>query len=62
MITPEFLDRFGILVFVYIIIFSLISLFKKKAVPKWMTVVLLIIGIAGLIADLMVVLFFKRLG
>jgi len=62
MITPEFLDKFGILAFAYITVFSLISLFRKKSVPKWMLIILLVIGISGLIADLMVVLFYRRLG
>jgi len=51
MFEPEFFDIFGLLAFIFIIVFSSWMLFKKKLLSKWPIVVLLIIGILGIIID-----------
>lgn len=55
MINPAFFDIFGVLGFIYIIIFSWLNLCKKKHTPKWSFWVLLIIGLIGLVVDLIMV-------
>lgn len=54
-IRPEFFDIFGITVFTFILIIGITSLYSKKKLPKWTTVVLVIIGILGLLVDGMIV-------
>jgi multidrug transporter EmrE-like cation transporter len=51
MIRPEFFDIFGFLGFIYIIIFSSWFIYKKRKIPKWTLIILLILGIIGLIVD-----------
>lgn len=55
MMPAQFFDIFGTLGFVYIIIFSLFNLCKKKHTPKWTFWVLFAIGIIGFAVDLMIV-------
>lgn len=56
MIIPEFFDIFGIPLFIFIIALSWWMLRKRKMPPNWAIVILLCIGVAGLTADIMVVL------
>jgi len=49
---PEFFDIFGVLVFTYVIFYSQTILSKRK-LPKGFTVLLLLIGLAGLFIDLL---------
>ncbi len=50
-INPSFMDIFGFVGFVFIIFFA-INLLKRNKIPeKWLTIVLLIIGVLGLIVD-----------
>ena len=51
MINAEFFDIFGFLGFIYITAISLWMLKNNKKVPKWATIILLIIGILGLLID-----------
>ena len=50
MVNAEFLDIFGFLGFIYIVIISIFIL-KNKKIPKWAAIILLTIGILGLIVD-----------
>lgn len=50
-LTPEFMDIFEIMAFVFITLFAIDILKKNKAPKKWITIILLIIGILGLIID-----------
>lgn len=51
------MDRLGVLVFLYIIIYSIIALSKET---NFMNLILLIIGIGGFLVDLYVVINTKR--
>ena len=55
MVNAEFLDIFGFLGFIYIIIISILIL-KNKKVPKWTAIILLIIGILGLTIDGLIII------
>lgn len=50
-IKPEFFDIFGIFVFMFFIAISLWGLFSRKSFPRWILVIILIIGIIGLMVD-----------
>jgi multidrug transporter EmrE-like cation transporter len=50
-LPPEFFDIFGLMGFAYIIAFSLFAFTKQRAFPKWMLVILLLVGVMGLIVD-----------
>lgn len=50
-IRPEFFDIFGLFVFSFIAILSLWSLRMQKPLPRWVGIILLLIGISGLIVD-----------
>lgn len=51
---PQFFDIFGVLGFVYIVGLSLLGLVGKQ-LPKWMFVILLLIGVTGLLIDTLIV-------
>lgn len=55
--SASFFDIFGVFVFIYIIILSLLQLKFKKVLDKKFYYLLLIIGIVGLIVDLISVYF-----
>lgn len=48
---PDFYDNFGIVIFSYLTIISILLLKKKIQVDKWLIYSLLSIGILGLIVD-----------
>ena len=48
---PEFYDIFGLFVFAFITVTAIWALKTKRALPVWVLVTLLIIGILGLIVD-----------
>ncbi|MDO8557367.1 MAG: hypothetical protein Q7R98_02790 [Candidatus Jorgensenbacteria bacterium] len=50
-IRPEFFDLFGIAVFLFITIESVRAIKTKKRIPRWVFVLLLVIGILGLLID-----------
>jgi len=55
---PEFFDVFGLFTFLFIGGVGTWSLVKKMPLPRWIAVLLVLIGIAGLAIDgTMVVLF-----
>ncbi len=55
---PEFFDVFGIFTFLFVGGVGAWSLVRKKPLPRWIAVLLMLIGIAGLAIDgTMVVLF-----
>lgn len=49
-IKPEFFDIFGIAVFSFIVTISYQAL-NERLIPRWVFIVLLVIGILGLIVD-----------
>jgi hypothetical protein len=49
-LEPQFFDIFGLVTFVYIIFLSLLLL-RGSNIRKWMSIVLLLIGIGGLFID-----------
>lgn len=49
-LEPHFFDIFGFMGFVYIVVISSMFL-KKKTPPRWMVVVLFLIGAIGMIVD-----------
>jgi len=51
---PQFFDIFGFFGFIFIIVLALIAL-NRKPLPRWMIIILLIIGLSGLIVDGLVV-------
>lgn len=53
-LTPQFFDIFGIMGFVYIVALALYGL-SGKNVPRWALIILLLIGIIGLLVDVLVV-------
>jgi mannose/fructose/N-acetylgalactosamine-specific phosphotransferase system component IID len=55
--TPQFFDIFGIIGFVYIIVFSIWVLKTKKPVSVWALAVLFAIGIIGFLVDSAIVYF-----
>jgi hypothetical protein len=54
MIDPAFFDIFGVLAFIYIVIFATRGL-RGRTYPTWSVVLLIIIGLAGLLVDSVVV-------
>ena len=59
-LTPEFMDIFGILAFVIILVIGLLIKFKRRKLSNnsldYLAIVLIIIGILGLIVDLIIVI------
>jgi len=64
MINAEFMDIFGILAFVIILIIGLMIKFKRKKLSdksfNWIGIILIIIGILGLVVDSIIVWSFLR--
>ena len=50
-LTPEFMDIFGFMAFAFITIFACYILKTNKTPRKWLTIILLVIGILGIIVD-----------
>ena len=50
-IRPVFFDIFGIVVFIFLLITGIWMLKKKKIPPTWVSVILIVIGVWGLIVD-----------
>lgn len=50
--NPAFYDIFGVFIFVFIIVISVLMLNSNEKLPNYLTWILLIIGILGLIVDL----------
>jgi uncharacterized membrane protein len=48
---PGFFDIFGIFVFLYIIVISILTLNSNIKLPSWTAYILLIIGILGFLID-----------
>lgn len=53
-LAPHFFDIFGFIGFVYIAVISFMFL-KKKTPPKWMVIILFLIGVIGLVVDGLIV-------
>lgn len=49
-LEPQFFDIFGLVVFIYITLFSWLLL-RRIYVKKWMIIVLFLIGVIGLLVD-----------
>ena len=49
--SPEFYDIFGVGIFTYLLIIGAWMFFSKRKLPKWVSITLILIGIAGLIVD-----------
>lgn len=57
-LQPEFFDLFGLITFLFIIAFSLWALKVKrprKRVPRYIFIVLFIVGILGILVDSIIV-------
>ncbi|MBI2627233.1 MAG: hypothetical protein HYW77_03240 [Parcubacteria group bacterium] len=52
---PAFFDIFGLIVFGFIVIISVWALRTKRQLPRWVLIVLLLVGIGGLIIDVSIV-------
>jgi len=55
MFPPEFFDIFGIGIFIFIIVLSIWGLKTRKQFPRWILIILLIIGIIGFLIDSIIV-------
>ena len=49
-LEPQFFDIFGLIVFIYITLFSWLLL-RRIYVKKWMIIILFLIGVTGLLVD-----------
>ncbi len=47
------MDKFGVLAFLYVIIYAIVSLVKEVSIMSW---ILLIVGIGGFLVDLFIVI------
>ena len=60
MIKAEFFDIFGILAFVIILVIGILIKFKRKKLPNdvfdWIAITLIIVGVLGLVVDLVMVI------
>ena len=59
MISAEFMDIFGILAFIIILVIGIVIKIKRKKLPNnildWMAIGLIIVGILGLSVDVVIV-------
>ena len=59
MVSAEFMDIFGILAFVIVLIIGVIIKIKRRKLPNntldWIAIILIIIGLIGLIVDIVMV-------
>ena len=58
--NAAFFDIFGAMAFLFIILFSFYILYKNKKPSKLWTIILLVIGIIGLIVDLINVYYYLK--
>jgi cytochrome c oxidase subunit IV len=56
MISAEYFDILGILAFLFLFIFSVYIYIKFKKVPRWFTILAILVSLAGLIVDLYIVI------
>ena len=58
-LTAEFFDIFGIFIFIFILVVGILIKFKRRKLPNnvfdWIAIGLIIIGICGLIVDIVLV-------
>ena len=54
MIRAEFFDIPGFIAWVFILVVGIISL--KRKLPKWVSIILILIGIMGALADGMIII------